>query len=93
MAAMKVRFVPAGRRTLLNGTEVTDFVGRLGSRVRDRARATAPVMSGTYRDSVQLVVEHTDRARARVLSTVPYAMKVEATHGTLLRALDAASGD
>ena len=58
------------------------------------AKATAPEESGDYVGSLH--IEHRDRpSRAAVLlaARVPYALQVEANHGTLSRALDEAGGE
>ena len=62
------------------------------------AKATAPVGpekgSTHYVDSLR--IEHRDRpSRAAVIlaASVPYALRVEANHGTLSRALDEAGGE
>lgn len=53
----------------------------------DRARLNAPVASGAYRDSIHVETDHTDRMVKRVVADVPYAMVVEANHGTMARSL------
>lgn len=52
------------------------------------AQSSAPVASGTYRDSLHIETDHTDRMVKRVASDVDYAMVVEANTGNLARALD-----
>lgn len=54
------------------------------------AQNAAPVASGTYRDSLHIETDKTDRMVKRVASDVDYALVVEANHGTLSRALDSA---
>jgi hypothetical protein len=54
------------------------------------ARASAPVDSGAYRDSITAYDVTTDRAVGRVGSDLPYASLIEANTGNLARALDAA---
>lgn len=70
---------------------------RLMERAKTQARASAPVESGDYKDSLEVTVDVTTgarpRARARLGSSVDYAMQVEAEHGTLNRALDAIGGE
>lgn len=53
----------------------------------DRARSGAPVASGSYRDSIHVETDRTDRMVKRVIADVPYAMVVEANTGNLGRAL------
>jgi hypothetical protein len=52
-----------------------------------RAQANAPVASGAYRASLHVEQDTTDRAVARVIADVPYAMVVEADTGNLARSL------
>lgn len=52
------------------------------------ARASAPVDSGAYRDSIHAwTVQHPSRVVARYGADVDYALIVEANTGNLLRAL------
>lgn len=53
----------------------------------DRARSSAPVASGSYRDSIHVETDHTDRMVKRVVADVPYAMVIEANTGNLGKAL------
>ena len=60
-------------------------------RVAAAARAGAPVQTGEYQESIDVIVEeHPERAAAHVCSDAPHAMLVEANTGNLLRALSAA---
>ncbi|WP_169515674.1 HK97 gp10 family phage protein [Glaciibacter superstes] len=55
------------------------------------ARASAPVDTGDYRDSIHVEVVHTPfRVVAKVVADSDHAMLVESKHGTLSRALRAA---
>ncbi len=56
--------------------------------VEARAKASAAVRSGAYRDSIHIETDRTDRMVKRVVSDVPYALVLEARDGTLARALD-----
>lgn len=67
-------------------------LNRSATGVESAARATAPVDTGEYLDSIHIETDHTDRMVKRVISNVPYAMIVEARDGVLARALDAAGG-
>lgn len=89
--AVRVRLNSAGMRALLKAPGVqTDLLAR-GQRVAAAARASAPVESGAYRDGIDVEVdEHPSRVAVHVGTSVDYGMKVEANHGTLARALDAA---
>lgn len=77
--------------------EYLDGAGGVDSQLHQRAesalssaQSTAPVATGAYRDSLHIEEDHTDRLVVRVVADVPYAMIVEADHGTLARALGAA---
>lgn len=52
-----------------------------------RAKASAPVKTGAYRDSLHVETVHTDRMVKRVTADVDYAMLVEAKTGNLARSL------
>lgn len=70
-----------------------DGAGR-ADRIAAAQRSGAPVDSGDYRESVKVVREqHGDRPVFRVGPTVPYGLRVEATHGTVAKSLDAGGGD
>ena len=88
---VRVRLNSAGMRALLKDPGVrADLVAR-GERVAAAARASAPVESGAYRASIGVTVDdHPSRVAVHVGASVPYGMEVEADHGTLSRALDAA---
>lgn len=59
----------------------------LAHECEQRAKASAPVDSGAYRDSIHIETVHTDRMVKRVVADVPYAMAVEADTGNLARSL------
>lgn len=90
----------ASTRVTLNHGEVQSYLdGDHGVEAMLEARAqaalsaaqsSAPVKSGTYRDSLHIETDHTDRIVKRVVSDVDYALVVEANTGTLSRALDSA---
>jgi hypothetical protein len=61
--------------------------------VESAAKASAPVESGDYRDSIHTETERQGNLTAvKVVADVPYAMYVEAATGNLARSLDAAGG-
>lgn len=89
-----------GMRGLLNDPGVTAAVKGEADKVLREAQDAAPVKSGRYRESLGLqrvTVTPFSRSKAvpragyAVGSTAPYALAVEANHGVLSRALDAAS--
>lgn len=85
--ATRVKLKSAGVRALLNSGETRSLLTSKAEPILDRARSSAPVASGAYRDSLQLVQDSTDRAVVRVTSTAPHAMVVEANTGNLARSL------
>lgn len=88
--ASRVRLLSRGMRDLLASPEVREALTQKAEAVADTARASAPVASGAYRDSIRVEQDTTDRAAVRVIADVPHALIVEANTGTLARALDAA---
>lgn len=88
--ANKVRLNRAGMRELLHSDGVRrDLTRRMGS-VESVAKASAPVDSGAYRDSIHVEQVTTDRVVVRVVADADHALVVEAKTGNLSRALDAA---
>ena len=90
MPLVRVRLTD-GMRALLNDDGVRAELTARAGRVLDAAQAGAPVKTGAYRDSLHIAQGTTDRAAVAVGSDVPYALRVEAEHGVLARALGAAS--
>lgn len=82
----------AGIRELLRSAGVQADVERRAQAVLEEARRTAPVDSGEYRDGLH--IERTTSAAGVEVLTVTdgtdHGIYVEADHGTLVRALDAA---
>lgn len=71
----------------LNSPAVRGLVDQAAYQALGEAKATAPVDSGEYRDSLHIEhVMHAHRQTAVVAADVPYALDVEARHGTLTRA-------
>jgi hypothetical protein len=87
-----VRLNGAGIRELLHSDGVRRMLRSRAERSAAAARASAPIKTGAYRDSIRVLDATTDRAVARVAAEVPYAMVVEAKTGNLSRSLDAARG-
>lgn len=72
---------------VLNSPQVRASVDLAAEKVMEVARSTAPVDTGTYRDSIH--VEHEQGAHrqiAQVVADAPYSIFVEATTGNLARA-------
>lgn len=90
MAKFKVKLNHGrnGVQAVLDGGQGMDSaLQQVADQKASRARSTAPVASGAYRDSIHVETEHTDRMVKRVVADVPYAAKVEADTGNLGRAL------
>lgn len=85
-----VKLNHAGIGELLKSEEVRIYITRVAMDVWARAQATAPVDSGAYRDGLHIEQEETDRVVVRVRGNTDHDWYVEAEHGTLARAMDAA---
>lgn len=97
MARPKVKMSRAGAIEILNDPKVRAELRRRAEGIADRARATAPVQSGRYRDGITVVETTTQqfgdtRPSVRVGSTAPHAHLVEARTGNLARALGSEGG-
>lgn len=89
MAARKVRLLSPGMRDLLNAPGVRAELQRRADAVAAAAKASAPVASGAYRDSIRVESVTTDRAVARVVAGTDHGLLVESKTGNLARALGA----
>jgi hypothetical protein len=78
----------AGMSGLLKSAQVRALLRDKAEAVASRAKSSAPVASGEYRDSIKVESATTDRAVERVVATAPHALIVEAKTGNLARALD-----
>ena len=87
--AANVRIVmnPRGVEEMLQDADLMPF----GEKVEAAAQSSAPVLTGTYRDSIH-TEDAPDGLGVVVVSDVRYAIYVEAATGNLSRALDAAGG-
>lgn len=92
MARPRVRLDRGGVKALLNDAGVRADLTRRMAAVESAAKASAPVESGAYRDSIHIEQATTGRAVVRVVADVPYALLLEARTGNLARALDSAGG-
>jgi len=88
--ADRVRLNRAGMRELLRSDGVRHELTRRMDGVESAAKASAPVDSGAYRDSIHVEQDTTDRAVVRVVADADHALVVESKTGNLARALDAA---
>lgn len=87
MANPKVNLDSGGMEALLKSAGVRAVLRARAEQVASRARSTAPVESGEYRDSIRVVSDTTDRAVERVVATADHAAVVEAKTGNLARSL------
>jgi hypothetical protein len=91
--AAKVTLNHKAMQDLLDGGGgVREVLRGKAESVAAAGRSSAPVKTGNYRDRITVAEDHTDRLVFRVGSTAPHAHLVEAKHGILARALDAAGG-
>lgn len=90
MTQARIEVNRAGIGRILNSTEVRAMLRDRVKAVAGTARATAPVESGEYRDSIEAVVEqHKDRPVGRAYARSDHSTAVESIHRTLGRALAA----
>lgn len=81
-----------GAAELLKSPEVRALLKERADRVAARARSTAPVDTGDYRNSIAVESATTDRAVERVVARAPHALIVESKTGNLARALGSEGG-
>ena len=75
---------------LLKSDDVRSELTKRAESVLSQARATAPVDTGAYRDSLHVAQDSTaHRATVKVVSDADHAPIVEVRTGNLARALDA----
>jgi hypothetical protein len=92
MAKVRIKLNSPGMKDLLNDPGVREFLHGLADEVLATAQATAPVVTGEYRDSLTVWDATTDRAVVRVGTDAPHGYLVESRTGNLSRAVDAAGG-
>lgn len=88
MARLKYEMDLDGLDAALSQAGVRAELERLGEQAAARARATAPVQSGAYRDSIGSEIDDSGaRPRAVVYAFADHAFVVEAATGNLARAM------
>lgn len=88
MAKARVRLNPAGITAMLKSPGLRDELERRASNAAERARSSAPVESGNYKNSITSgSEEHPSRLVGRVYANAPYALIVERNHNTLSKSL------
>ena len=85
--ALKIVLNHGEMAKLLKSDQVRPPLQEIAERVASRARSSAPVATGAYRDSIDVESDTTDRAVERVVAHAPHAMAVESRTGNLKRAL------
>lgn len=86
----RVRLISNGVKEVLNSSGTRAILTDKAQGVLAAAKSAAPVATGEYQASLQIVQATTDRAVTRISSSAPHALAVEANTGNLARALDSA---
>lgn len=87
-SSMTIEFNEGFFDQVLNSSEVRAAVDLAAQRVVTEAKATAPVKTGAYRDSIHIEHEQAQhRQVAKVVADVDYGIYVEARTGNLARAV------
>jgi len=81
-----------GAREVLTSPEVRAMLRQRAEAIALRARSTAPVNTGDYRDSIGVESATTDRAVERVVARDRKSLIIESKTGNLVRALGAEGG-
>lgn len=88
MSKTRVEFHAGNLDEALKSPELAAFLKSKAEVVAASARASAPVDTGEYRDSITVeVIEHPTRVVAQVHAKAPHSWVVEADTGNLAKAL------
>lgn len=87
MAGLRIKLNSRDFERFLKSDDVRPSLREVAEGWASTARRTAPVDTGEYRDSIKVVEDTTDRAVARVVTTAPHGLIVEARTGNLKRAM------
>ena len=87
MAGLGIRLNHGEWSKLLKSDQVRPPLKAIAQEKASAARASAPVATGAYRDSIDVESDTTDRAVERVVAHAPHAAVVESRTGNLKRAL------
>ena len=90
MPRTKIVLIHSGVEAMLKSDGVRALLVGPADRVEAAAKASAPVASGAYRDSIHRESATTDRAVELVVADAPHARIVESRTGNLARALGSA---
>jgi hypothetical protein len=92
MARMKIKINRRGMHNILNSPEVAREVHHVAEDIKDLAYEFAPEVTGAYKNSLEVLDDHSDRAISLVNVGVDYGLEVEAKHAPLGRAANARTG-
>ena len=92
MARTKIVLVSSEVEAMLKSAGVRAVLVGPADRVEAAAKASAPVASGAYRDSIHRESATTDRAVELVVADAAHARVVESRTGNLARALGSVGG-
>lgn len=84
---VRVKLSHGGMRELLNSGTARAALQGPAQTILARAKASAPVDTGAYRDSLHIDEDRTDRVVLRVGSNLDYAVAIQADTGHLARTL------
>jgi len=87
MAKIKIELNHREMHDLLTGAEVEAPLVEIAQKIAARARSTAPVDTGAYRDGIRVETDETDRSAARVVAHHWNSAIIESRTGNLKRAL------
>ena len=91
--AVRIKINAAGLNEALSQQGVRDELRRIVDEVATKARGTAPVVSGAYRDGIHSdVVDGWVRPRGKVYADAAHSTSVEAATGNLARSLSGQGG-
>jgi hypothetical protein len=91
--ATKIQWKSAAVQEYLDGQHgVEQMLRERAERGAANMRANAPVLTGNYRDAIDVWEDHTDRLVVRYGSRSPHAHLVEARDGIAARSIDAVGG-
>lgn len=83
----KVKLDHAEMRRLLNSAQMRPPLRDVAQKAAERARRSAPVDTGDYRDGIRVESDNTDRAVERVVAHDWKSALIESKTGNLKRAL------
>lgn len=83
----KLKLNRSGMAELLKDDEIRELTKDAAMNVLSEAIRTAPVKTGSYRDSLHMAPDETDRTVWRIRSDAPHAHLIEARTGHLAKSL------